>query len=86
MHIIYDCKDVEVISAVVDLDAIRTYRGVSASLQEQSSRTHLLPVVNLTHFSLRCKSHLRLSPSPRRNIRIHLPEEECAMGPACWLW
>eukprot|EP01035_Chromulina_nebulosa_P025859 gene25859-33799_t len=83
----FSLKDVEVISAVVDLDAIRTYRGVSASLQEQSSRTHLLPVVNLTHFSLRCKdAQKRLSPSPRRNIRIHLPEEECAMGPACWLW
>lgn len=85
----FSMKEVEVVSAVVDLDAIRTYRGVSASLQEQSSRTTMLPVVDLRHFSLRPSEQaviLSLSPSPPVPIRIHLPEEECAMGPACWLW
>jgi NAD+ synthase (glutamine-hydrolysing) len=26
------------------------------------------------------------SPTPSRPARYHLPEEEIALGPACWLW
>lgn len=29
---------------------------------------------------------LLLSPTPSRPPRYHLPEEEIALGPACWLW
>ena len=27
-----------------------------------------------------------ISPSPALSVRYHLPEEEIAMGPACFLW
>ena len=27
-----------------------------------------------------------LTPSEPRSLVTHTPEEECGMGPACWLW
>lgn len=41
------------------------------------------------NFSLSSASEevdLRVRPSPEIAIRYHLPEEEIAYGPACWLW
>jgi NAD+ synthase (glutamine-hydrolysing) len=28
----------------------------------------------------------RISPSSPLEVHYHLPEEEIALGPACWLW
>eukprot|EP01038_Epipyxis_sp_PR26KG_P009692 gene9692-13045_t len=87
----FSLKDVEVISALVDLDAIRTYRSGQASFQEQSSRAQQLPVIDLRDFSLRPFQQVDISsidqtPSPKIETHYHTPEEECAYGPACWLW
>jgi NAD+ synthase (glutamine-hydrolysing) len=88
----FSLNEVEVITAVVDLDAVRSYRQETASFQEQSSYEAQLPVVNIRHFSLRhTKSAsydtlLGANASPPIKVRMHTPEEECAMGPACWLW
>lgn len=74
---------------MIDLEAIRTYRGVAASLQEQSSRTAQWPTINIRHFSLRntqSTSSSNVAVSGPRPSRIHPPEEECFQGPACWLW
>jgi hypothetical protein len=27
-----------------------------------------------------------INPTPPRDVRYHTPEEEIALGPACWLW
>ena len=32
------------------------------------------------------ESQMLLVPSKRMPARLHDPEEECALGPACWLW
>ena len=88
----FSMNDVEVITAVVDLDQIRSYRQDAASFQEQSSREIQLPTVNIRHFSLRYSktasydSLLEEGVSLPIKVRLHSPEEECAMGPACWLW
>ncbi|KAJ1409863.1 NAD synthetase 1, isoform CRA_d [Ochromonadaceae sp. CCMP2298] len=85
----FGLEDVEVISAVVDLDAIRSYRGNTASFQEQSAQeAHLrMPEVDIRHFSLRCRGPGGPPPESVPVVtRLHSPEEECAMGPACWLW
>eukprot|EP01032_Pedospumella_encystans_P011815 gene11815-13711_t len=88
----FSMKDVEVITAVVDLDAVRAYRQDAASFQEQSSREIQLPTVDVRYFSLRhtksasFDSLLEANTSQPVKVRIHSPEEECAMGPACWLW
>jgi NAD+ synthase (glutamine-hydrolysing) len=85
-------NDVEVITAVVDLDAVRSYRQDTNSFQEQSSHEIQMPVVDVRYFSLReSKSAsydtlLEPNASLPVTLRMHTPEEECAMGPACWLW
>lgn len=88
----FSLTDVEVIAAVVDLDAVRSYRQDTASFQEQSSYEAQLPTVDVRYFSMRhtkaasYDSLLDASTSPPIKVRMHTPEEECAMGPACWLW
>jgi len=88
----FSMNDVEVITAVVDLDAVRAYRQDAASFQEQSSYETQLPTVDVRYFSLRdtkaasFDSLLEAGVSLPIKVRKHSPEEECAMGPACWLW
>lgn len=32
------------------------------------------------------KVDISLKPTPTIDVRYHTPEEEIALGPACWLW
>jgi NAD+ synthase (glutamine-hydrolysing) len=102
----FSLQDVEVVSATIDLNDIRSYRGASASLQEQSSQSKGIATINLKHFSLRVNVSVPLSNPIEESAtgagsgnstfdyptskpiaaRLHTPEEECALGPACWLW
>ena len=85
----FSLKDVEVALAIVDLNEIRSYRSGSSSFQEQSSSAKKIPQIDLRTFSLRAHTghqNLLLSPSAPVSVRIHSPEEECALGPACWMW
>jgi len=99
----FGLEDVEVLSAVIDLDAVRSYRGNAASFQEQSSQEVKLqmPVVDVRYFSLRTGassgggggdgggnigSPCTEPESEPVQSRLHSPEEECALGPACWMW
>ncbi|KAK6465130.1 glutamine-dependent NAD(+) synthetase [Scheffersomyces coipomensis] len=84
----FSLKDVEVISATIDLDDVRSYRNQkSASMQSVNRRD--------TYKAIHCDVELSPSsnvfnphivPTATRAIRYHLPEEEIALGPACWLW
>ncbi|RYH28661.1 hypothetical protein EON65_11370 [archaeon] len=93
----FSLKDVEVITAVVDLESVRSFRGATASLQEQSSGsdiTNKYSLIDLRHFSLRSMGSKQVTVDLSTHIpdthivqsRIHTPEEECCKGPACWLW
>lgn len=87
----FSLNDVEVVTAVVDLENIRSHRGLAGSFQEQSSKARSFNSIDLRHFSLRpWKSTANLSQIPPESKpvppRIHSPQEECCLGPACWLW
>eukprot|EP01031_Cornospumella_fuschlensis_P033793 gene33793-40892_t len=93
----FSLKDVETITAVVDLETVRSFRGATASLQEQSSGadiTNKYSLIDLRHFSLRASDSKQVTVDLSSQIpetrtvpsRIHTPEEECCKGPACWLW
>lgn len=77
-------QDVEVITATIDLEDVRAYRGAIGSRQIQASESQVVPRVQadfeLTH------AQRQLSPSQPQTIFYHSPEEEIAYGPACWLW
>ena len=90
----FGLQDVEVLTAVIDLDDIRSYRNKSASVQEQSSAAtaaHAYPIIDLRGFSLSQGSGASSTAASRSTtapvaISLHSAEEECCLGPACWLW
>jgi len=85
----FSVTDIEVVTAVIDLNDIRTYRNATASLQEQSSSTgSRIHRIDLKHFRLGMNGSEEINNNVSLPIRarIHSPEEECALGPACWLW
>mmetsp|Transcript_30545 Transcript_30545/g.42038 ORF Transcript_30545/g.42038 Transcript_30545/m.42038 type:complete len:1359 (-) Transcript_30545:23-4099(-) len=85
----FTLADVEVLTAVVDLTAIRSYRGGAASLLDLDAKVLAackLPVIDIRNFSLQNKLLPVADEDLPMAIRIHTPEEECVLGPACWLW
>lgn len=86
----FSMDTVEVITATIDIDDIRSYRAsipsfgiqtTSIAEARQSSAVNSPPefVIAKTDF---------LSPPTisLESLRMHTPEEECCLGPACWLW
>ncbi|ODV64728.1 glutamine-dependent NAD(+) synthetase with GAT domain-containing protein [Hyphopichia burtonii NRRL Y-1933] len=84
----FSLSDVEVVSATIDLDDVRSYRNQKSAAIQTVNKTQ-------TYHSIETK--IELSPSslvfdplvkPTKPIPIkyHLPQEEIALGPACWLW
>lgn len=84
--------DVEVITATIDLDDVRAYRQQKlAQLQAVQMQTtaaqqyhRIQTKIELAPSDLVFDPTLR--PSLTQPIRYHKPEEEIALGPACWLW
>jgi NAD+ synthase (glutamine-hydrolysing) len=84
----FSVHDVETVVATVDLDDVRTYRAGIASFGIQADAISSQKVdctkARILHSSL--KFSLTPTTIPQEHLRIHLPQEECCLGPACWLW
>ncbi|KAK3024171.1 hypothetical protein RJ639_043748 [Escallonia herrerae] len=81
----FSLKDVEVVVAQIDLDAVASLRGSISSFQEQASSKPKVPSLAVPYKL--CQSfNLQMSLSGPLKIRYHSPEEEIAFGPGCWLW
>lgn len=84
----FSLQEVEVISATIDLDDVRSYRNQkSAAMQARNEES--------VYHSIQTKIELSpaenifdplIKPTYPIDIRYHLPQEEIALGPACWLW
>ena len=87
----FDVHDVQTIVATVDLEDIRSYRASIPSFGVQATTaTQLHHVTSTTYGGTTC-SRLASdgswpSPSPSIELAYPSPEEECCLGPACWLW
>ncbi|XP_072950350.1 glutamine-dependent NAD(+) synthetase [Typha angustifolia] len=81
----FSLKDVEVLTAQVDLDAVSSYRGSISSFREQASHKQKVPSVKAP-FKLCQPFKPGTSPTIPVEIKYHCPEEEIAFGPSCWLW
>jgi NAD+ synthase (glutamine-hydrolysing) len=84
----FSLKDVEVVTATIDLNDVKSYRNATASFQEQSSsHSGSFPLIHIEDFSLSIGTSTSSFPlSQPIAVKYHTPEEECALGPACWLW
>ena len=81
----FGTSDVEVITAVCDLEAVRAKRN-SSSRNQQAVQAPAYRRIE-TEFSLSADVlDLSLSPTPARAVFYHRPEEEIAYGPAAWMW
>ncbi|XP_077968595.1 glutamine-dependent NAD(+) synthetase-like [Styela clava] len=84
----FSLNEIEVVTATVDLEDIRAYKAEISSRNIQATKSSPYPRVRVD-FSLSADDqHSAIaipSVAPIR-VRYHSPEEEIALGPACWLW
>uniref|UniRef100_A0A1I8IBL7 Glutamine-dependent NAD(+) synthetase n=1 Tax=Macrostomum lignano TaxID=282301 RepID=A0A1I8IBL7_9PLAT len=81
-------EEVEVTSATVDLEEIRNYRQANRSHCQQSAEAPALTRIAVPQWRL-CRQDVAAacqSTNLPMEPRYHTPEEEIALGPACWLW
>ncbi|KAF5021846.1 hypothetical protein F66182_6103 [Fusarium sp. NRRL 66182] len=81
----FSLQDVEVVTATIDLAEIRSYR-FAPSRGFQATQAPVYERIEVD-FNL-CHDDIDIlgAPSKPRAPRYHVPEEEIALGPACWLW
>ncbi|PSS15388.1 hypothetical protein M430DRAFT_277694, partial [Amorphotheca resinae ATCC 22711] len=83
----FSLSDVEVVTATVDLEDVRSYRSSkSRALQATKQPSYERVEVEMSLSSDPEDVDLLVQPSPPRDVRFHTPEEEISLGPACWLW
>jgi len=78
--------DVEVVTATVDLDEVVSRRGAFTSMRQQAANAPRVPLIQVDARLCTASARGLLAPDPAAEVRYHLPEEEIALGPACWLW
>ncbi len=86
-------QDVVVITATVDLDEVRSFRAcrpsVARQVQLQKHRAESndgiveVPTARVLLSPRDARSSVITKPV---ELKWSLPEEECCLGPACWLW
>ena len=92
----FDVRDVEVITANVDIDAVRSRRSSMSSRSKQASVAKPIDRIVLSQFNMVDSCITLLPPTPPLPHlksdgtpgapKYHTPEEEIALGPSCWLW
>jgi len=84
----FSLDDVEVVTATVDLEEVRSYRS-SPSRGMQAQIAQKYPRLDLdVRLSKKVEDHgyQTIGASEPINLKYHAPEEEIALGGACWLW
>jgi len=85
--------DVVVITATVDLDEVRSFRAKQPSFADQIQQQKQTPPTNGSSIVVEVPEARVLLPSSAYptvakpiELKWSSPEEECCLGPACWLW
>ncbi|CCE62848.1 hypothetical protein TPHA_0D02100 [Tetrapisispora phaffii CBS 4417] len=85
----FSLNDVEVVTATVDLEDVRNYRAaiMSRGMQATLNEVKFKRVdVDFELAPMATRFDPSISPSKTHDPFYHLPEEEIALGPACWMW
>lgn len=80
----FSINEIEVVTATVNLSDVRSYRGSRMSGAVQTSRASTIPRI-FVDFRISDTENRNIT-IPKTHLKIHMPEEEIAYGPACWLW
>ncbi|XP_045492583.1 glutamine-dependent NAD(+) synthetase [Colias croceus] len=81
----FSLQDVEVVTATIDLEDIRSYRAKKRSRSHLAASSSPFPRITVD-FALSDNEDIHLIANPAIEWQYLSPEEEIAMGPACWLW
>lgn len=81
-------EDVTVLTATIDVDDVLSYRASIPSLGVQvSSAMSSSDLMHVTNQEMRLVTkEARVTTNLLKEVKYHTPEEECCLGPACWLW
>ena len=82
----FDLCDVQVITATIDIDDVRSYRASIPSLGIQAANICKYHITETNVFVLSNYEKEGIPSDPIKEPRYHTTEEECCLGPACWLW
>jgi NAD+ synthase (glutamine-hydrolysing) len=83
----FSLNDVEVVVATADIEDVRSYRAApSRGMQATQTEPYRRIELNMRMSRRGGELDSSLRPTDPIEIRYHTPEEEIAMGPACWLW
>ncbi|KAF2247922.1 putative glutamine-dependent NAD(+) synthetase [Trematosphaeria pertusa] len=83
----FSLNDVEVVTAVVDIEEVRSYRFAPArGLQSLTSPAYERIEVDFALSSSKGDFDPDVVLNRSQSLRVHAPEEEIALGPAAWLW
>ncbi|KAL1684227.1 hypothetical protein EV122DRAFT_257246 [Schizophyllum commune] len=80
----FSLDDVQVVSATIDVEDVRAHRHGKMSWGMQASGAERYQRIEV-NFAL-SGDDLSILQSTKIPIKYHKPEEEIALGPACWLW
>lgn len=83
----FSLNEIEVLTAVLDIEQVRTYRNRIRSLQIQADQSQRYPRVKV-NFGLTLDENEELLVPCTKTLewKYHDAMEEIALGPACWLW
>lgn len=82
----FSMKEVEVVTAQVDLNEVGNYRTAIASRGVQAAKSIDIPRVDVDFYMVEdSESEVALTSESRHFVLMTL-EEEIGFGPACWLW
>lgn len=83
----FSLNDVEIVTATVDIEEVRSYRATASRNMQASRQPPLIRLdLDVRLGRLEGDEAPNMGPSPAFQPRYHAPEEEIALGPACWLW
>ncbi|XP_056657118.1 glutamine-dependent NAD(+) synthetase [Monodelphis domestica] len=81
----FSLDDVEVLTATIDLEDIRSFRAEISARNLMASK--VIPYNRVkVDFSLSCHDDFLVPPSEPFQWHFHSLGEEISLGPACWLW
>ncbi|OWZ68719.1 NAD+ synthetase [Cryptococcus neoformans] len=83
----FSLSEVEVVTATIDLRAVRAHRTTSSRRMQSAQAEAYERVVADTRLDggEQIKVGVRETKGSM-DVKYHTPEEEIALGPACWLW
>ncbi|KAJ8457402.1 hypothetical protein ONZ45_g18326 [Pleurotus djamor] len=88
----FSLNDVEVVTATIDIEDVRAHRAKSSrSAQAAASESYYRVEVPFSlsggkFDEVKHEDIVGVSPTRGPEVSYHTPEEEIALGPACWLW